>query len=159
MEDTTVTARNQRVDLRPAPGGILGSASACARAPAAFSGVRAWQIEDTWLSSPCKPTSRCSPGVSAGWGGRRTSAFESGKKRVLAPRPVRFGSGQENRCPCRDVFGDDGVGPVIGSLPSACTTAASSPASTRPAAAIHKKKKPGETAPSAGKVWKLFLME
>lgn len=35
--------------------------------------------------------------------------------------------------------GDDGVGPVIGSLPSACTTAASSPAPTRPAAAIHKK--------------------
>lgn len=51
---------------------------------------------------------RCSPGVivGGGVGGGGLLAFESGKKAgVLAPRPVRFGSGQENRCPCRDVFG------------------------------------------------------
>lgn len=33
------------------------------------------------------------------------SAFESDKS-----GSVRFGSGQENRCPCRDVFGEDAVG-------------------------------------------------
>lgn len=81
IENSTVTVLNQRVDLHPAPGGILGSASGCAHAPAAFSGARVWQIEDTWLSPPCKPTSRCSPGVSGVEGGGRTSAFESGQKK------------------------------------------------------------------------------
>lgn len=69
--NTTVTLINERVDLHPAPGRSLGSGSGCAHAPAAFSGVRVWQIEDTWLSSLCKPTSRRSAGGA--------SAFESDK--------------------------------------------------------------------------------
>lgn len=118
------------MDLHPARGKSLGSGSGCA--PAAFSGARVWRIEDTWLSSLCKPTSRCSP-----VGGLLPSSqMKVGP--VAAACALRFG--RESRCPCRDVFGDDGVGPVIGSLLPACTTAASSPAPTRPAAAIHKKK-------------------
>lgn len=119
------------MDLHPAPGRSLDSGSGCAHAAAAFSGARVWRIEDTWLSSLCKPTSRCSPVA---------GLLPSSQLKVSPVSAVcALWFGRENRCPCRDVFGDDGVGPVIGSLPSACTTAASSPAPTRPAAAIHKK--------------------
>lgn len=71
---------------------------------------------------------------------------------VAAACALRFG--RESRCPCRDVFvdDDDDVGPVVGSLLPACKTAASSPAPTRPAAAIHKKKS-GEIPPPSGKEW------
>lgn len=130
------------MDLRPAPGRSLGSGSGCA--PAAFSGARVWRIEDTWLSSLCKPTSRCSPV------GRLLPSSPMKVGPVAAACALRFG--RESRCPCRDVFGDDDVGPVIGSLLPACTTAASSPAPTQPAAAIHKKKSE-EIPPPAGRVW------
>lgn len=82
------------------------------------------------------------PGEAVGWGWGDflpSSQIQSGSCRRGT---VRFdsGAGEPMSLPgC--VYQDDGVGPVIGSLPSACTTAASSPASSRPAAAIHKKKK------------------
>lgn len=64
----------------------------CGQAPAAFSGVRAWQTEDTWLSSPCRPTS-CS---------FRCDFYLAFKERGRScPCVLISGSG----CPCQPVWG------------------------------------------------------
>lgn len=80
----------------------------CGQAPAAFSGVRAWQTEDTWLSSLYRPAS-CS---------FRCDFYLSFKeKKQHDPVPVfLFWGAVVLVWVCG---GDDGVGPVISSLPSA----------------------------------------
>lgn len=66
-------------------------------------------------------------------------------KKKTRSRPFRvlsiLGEGRGS-CPCRAVFGDDGVGPVISSLPSVCYPSArqrrQTPPTTRPTAASYK---------------------